>query len=201
MDKRVEDALLTVADNLACDLHTVRKAFRSLQRLLWEERQATITSLRAAKLLADQLLEPGNAALREIQNVGLVTITPTGSVELAEPTVSARLFARDLELRLRKGEDILDELLPEVDTDTVSSLLRIVLDPVLLAENLLDRDHRWVVAVAKGLAQVKLGGTNDYKILAFLSVLTKFPDKKSASSRSSWHSANSQRVKRGPGNG
>ncbi len=181
MDKRVEDALLIVAGNLACDLHTVREAFHSLQRLLWEERPAAITSLRAAKLLADQLLEPGNAALREIQNAGLVTIAPTGSLELAEPTVSARLFARDLELRLRKGEDILHEFLPEVDTDTVSSLLRIVPDPVPLAEKLLDRDHRWVVAVAKGLAQVKLGGTNDYKILAFLSVLTKFPDKKSAS--------------------
>src|SRR5712692_9283693 len=165
VDKRVEDALLTMTGNLACDLHTVREAFHALQRLLWEERPAAITSLRAAKLLAGQLLEPGNAALREIQNAGLVTIAPTGSIELAEPTVSARLFARDLELRLRKGEDILDEFLPEVDTDTVSSLLRIVPDPVLLAEKLLDRDHRWVVAVAKGLAQVKLGGTNDYKTL------------------------------------
>jgi len=181
VDKRVETALLVVAGNLACDLHTVREAFHSLQRLLWEERPAAITSLRAAKLLAGQLLEPGNAALREIQNAGLVTIAPTGSVELAEPAVAARLFARDLELRLRTGEDTLDELLPEVDTDTVSSLLRIVPDPVPLAEKLLNRDHRWVVAVAKGLAQVKLGESNDYKILAFLSVLTKFPDKKSAS--------------------
>ncbi len=181
VDKHVENALLSVASNLVCDLHTVRKAFQALQHLLWEERTTAVTSLRAAKLLADQLLEPGNAALREIQNAGLVTIVPTGSVELTEPTVSARLFARDLELRLRKGEDILDEILPEVDTDTMSSLLRLVPDPVLLAEKLVGRDHCWVMAVAKGLAQVKLGGSNDYKILAFLSVLTKFPDKKSAS--------------------
>jgi hypothetical protein len=181
VDKRVEHALLTVAGNLACDLHTIRKAFQALQHLIWEERTAAVTSLRAAKLLADQLLESGNAALREIQNAGLVTIVPAGSVELAEPTVAAHLFARDLEFRLRIGEDILHELLPEVDTDTVSSLLRIVPDPVTLAEKLVDRDHRWVVAVANGLAQVKLGGSNDYKILAFLTVLTKFPDKKSAS--------------------
>jgi len=181
VDRRVEDALLTVAGNLTCELHTVREAFQTLQRLLWQERTAAVTSLRVAKLLADHLLESGNAVLREIQNAGLVTIAPTGSVEMAEPTVAARLFARDLELRLRKGEDVLDELLPEVDTDTVSSLLRIVPDPVSLAEKLVGRDHRWVVAVAKGLAQVKLMGTNDHKVLAFLTVLTKFPDKKSAS--------------------
>jgi hypothetical protein len=171
IDQRVSVSLQDVAHNVGCDTEDAEHAFHALTRLLWAERSRRLTSAQITQCLSIHLPELGNAALRELRKIGL--LTSESPIRLAEPVVAARLFAKDLKQRLQEDEDILADLHPEIDTDTVSALLRTISDPLSLAENLLERDSRWLSAIASGLAQVIQDSPEDYRAIAFLSVLAR----------------------------
>ena len=129
LDKRINDALLVVADRIGVDEYEVREALDALQKKLWETRPNGLTPTAVKQVLNTYLSELSNNALRELRQVGL--LTNENPVQFAEPAVAEHLYAVDLKQGLQDEEDIIGKLFPEVDAGVVSALLRDIPEPVI----------------------------------------------------------------------
>ncbi len=166
LKRRVQKTLSEVVEGVGCSQDQVDAAFEALQQNLWQVRPAGLTTLQVLEILRAHYLEP--VVLQEMRRVGI--IAADNPVRFAEPAIADFLFATCLYRRMKVGEDICGELRPETDMGVIIALLRILPDPVVWAERFLTRDSRWLAAVTEGLAQQS---ADDYKILSFLSVLTR----------------------------
>jgi hypothetical protein len=173
LDTRLEMLLLRVATLLNADEHDVQEAFDALQQLLRVKRPDGLATAEAVMCLERYMPECGSTALDALRQVGV--LTAKGRVRVAEATLADRIFARALREQYIAGKEIVSELRLEDDPGVVSALLRSLAheNPVSLAESLLVRDPRWTQPVAEGLAQCS---SQDYRVLAFLTVLTRFDE-------------------------
>ncbi len=170
LDARLEVLLRRVAAILNVDEHDVQEAFDNLRQQLWASRAGGLSSAQAEISLEQHLRGRSGSALSALRQVGI--LTARGQVRFAEPSLADRIFARALRERYLAGDDMLSELRLADDAGVVSALLRSLAheDPVTLAEALLRCDPGWVGPVGEGLAQCS---SQDYRILAFLTVLTR----------------------------
>lgn len=167
LDGRVEKVLRGAARVCKLTLDDLRPAFDALVRELWPARPNGLTYTQAVSSLRVYLGEQSRDFIAALRQAGLVTAE--GSINLAEPPVADRLFARHLAERLNRHEVIIGELRPETDSGVVAALMRgVVTSPVDFAETLLSRDIRWRRAITEGLAQCT---PDDYRVLAMVSVL------------------------------
>jgi len=172
LDGHITRTLFRVARAVQARPEAVRAAFEILVQDLWAAR-LTASGLdypTAIDSLDRHLRHRGEVAFDALIKEGL--LTPAGPLVLAEPTVTARLFAREMQRCLATGDVAFGELHLEVDSDVVVALLRAAADPIAYAESLLELDERWLRAVVGGLAQCS---PDDMRILAFLTVLSR-PD-------------------------
>ena len=170
LDRHLEMLLSRAASLINADDDDVLAAFDVLQRRLWATRPNGLTNAQAEDALEPHLHTRSGEVLNAFRRVGLMAAK--GRVRFADPPLAERVFARTLRARYLAGDNMLDEIRLEDDAGVVSALLRSLshVDPVSLAETLLQRDPQWIGPIAEGLAQCS---PQDYRVLAFLTVLTR----------------------------
>lgn len=167
LDTRVAEALKKVAASLSLSEDDLQPALDLLVSALWPKRVEGLPYGDASQVLRSKLGDQTSLFLTEMRKNGLVTAT--GNVNLAEGTVIDRLYAKYL-VALEK-DSLVAELKPESDSGVVIALMRgVVSDPVILAEQLLASDRRWVMAVSEGLAQSPV---TDHRTVAMLAGLLR----------------------------
>jgi len=172
LDRRLQDLLRPLAQELNWSGADVEEALDPLWEALWTEREGALSSPAAARVLASVFpSRPGEAVLSALRQSGVLTVT--APIAIAEPLVGERLFARRLAARFPDSgaRGLVDALHPSTDVGTALALLRgAVSEPTRLARSLVQRDATWLSTVTAGLAQ---GSTEDYSVLALLSVLAR----------------------------
>jgi hypothetical protein len=139
--------------------------------LLWTARSGGLSRAQAVAVI-NPLLPDASVALAEMRRAGL--FTPLGNLRFVEPPIADRLFAKHLGQTVNDEPDVFGELHPEEDYGVVVAFLRdVAQDPVVTAEQLLERDaDGWTKAVADGLSQRK-DAAQDYRVLAMLTTMTR----------------------------
>jgi hypothetical protein len=172
LDRRLQDLLRPLARELNWSVFDVEDALDPLWEAIWMERAGGLSSLAAAHIL-DTVFpgRRGEAVLSALRQSGVLTVA--APVIFTEPLVGERLFARRLVSRFAApgSQGLVDTLRPSTDVGTVLALLRgAAHEPARLVQDLLARDATWHSTVTAGLAQ---GSSEDYSVLAFLSVLAR----------------------------
>ena len=181
LDERVGQVLAWAASEVALGQSEILRAFNSFVQHLWAVRGSgqDDNTFAAAEVCFQRILgSKGQQVLVLLQQQGLLSALDRPGI--AEPLVSARVFAVQLLNRLRSGTEwpqALGALDPATDNDVVVAILRAAahetgrnLDPVSLSEALLLHDRLWLAGVCEGLAQ---GTPSDYRTLAFLTALNR----------------------------
>lgn len=169
LDTRVEQALSSIGPSLGFSADDLRPAFHSLVDGLCHARPGGLSYRQALDAVSPHLGDQGGNFITELRRGGL--LTAVGPLNIAEPPVAERFFARRLAEQSSRLSEICERLRPETDAGVAAALMRgVVADPIALAEALLTGDKRWTKAIADGLAQCE---PNDYRVLALTAALMR----------------------------
>ncbi len=171
LDRRIAESMTLSARVITGGFQEIESALQSLVGELWFARPQGLSQLRAIDCLRETLGDQSRVVLKEWKRLGVLTIEEP--VNLEEPLVADRLFAKFLSGHFHSVESITTELRPHEDAGVSKALLRgEFFDPISLASSLLKADPRWRVVIIEGLAQCS---AEDFRILALLSALAR-PD-------------------------
>lgn len=171
IDELLDWSVSKVVEKAALELKLSRDdifpALELFVKTSWPTRSRGIEYVDALKCLRNKIGDQANQLIIVWRKTGF--LSTEGLIQFAEPLVADHLFGRYLKVRLKKLDfAALSEINPASDFGIIVALLRNIPRPVDVAVRLLERDEKWLEAIASGFAQVPDPG---WPILAMLHAL------------------------------